>query len=624
MFDNSILKQNRMALLLVGAVVAGLIGGCDAVSTTPDTLSEDEFNDTVRDSRPEVNTDETFRIRFGESTMIRADEAATFSDPGAFSFEFCGLDTSEEAQELVVPGSLDCASGDSLTLSAKPFTTDLGKIAATDTVKVNVIVRFTGQDNKTALSDSAQISVKVNRPGEVELFDNSRGAIAPADTIVIDASTSIQTWSVRNPGDEPVSWTIEKIPGTAEIIDAFDPASGQDLGAGDSTTLTVSFNLNGGAERKSLFRIVGSGSVGTSIDDYIIAQRVVVPDIASVVFESRPGSEMMYGPLSNAVERGIPSLFTICGEGFIEPFNSTIELTNQGTGESESIFSVTSATGCEGFVANVDVSASQQVNAELSLSIINSGPELGDTSDQWETSILVVDNFGPAIPANFGVLLDQAQVHLDVSWCESESEDVAQYKLLRTEEGLPDTLTFNVDQLLRISDTGCPTDAKLKFLDRGNLIAGEDYAYRVFGVDDQGNVGAETSEQSQIFAVYPAPQWVDTPDSVMSTPGSLTLNWNHLTVVPSGLGGIEDYLVFRDTDPAFDPDLPSTVDPGLEIGGNFIGFVDIDMNPCTTCTYTDSGLESNTTYYYKIVASAFMGNDRINGLPSEVRSGSPD
>ncbi len=90
-----------------------------------------------------------------------------------------------------------------------------------------------------------------------------------------------------------------------------------------------------------------------------------------------------------------------------------------------------------------------------------------------------IDTTGPVAPTNFAVSVNE-DLEVDITWTDPTDDDILEIKILKSEDG-----TNFFQTTLLIAGTETYTDTY--------VIEGETYSYKIVGVDDNGNIGAETN-----------------------------------------------------------------------------------------------------------------------------------
>lgn len=191
-----------------------------------------------------------------------------------------------------------------------------------------------------------------------------------------------------------------------------------------------------------------------------------------------------------------------------------------------------------------------------------------------QIKIKVQDTTPPSQPATVG-FVNIGSSSLTVTWSESSSSDVAGYNIYRSTDGTNYTLVGSTENVSFI-DTG--------LLD-ANLNGDIQYYYRVRAYDLAGNLSTNASASVRT-AVAPvdnvAPSKPVGINVVGDGPARAKISWAAGPVSE----GVVGYCIFRSSD-----------------GVNFY-----KVGVSSNTTYTDTGMQGGTVYYYQVAAHDISGN----------------
>ncbi|QRK07426.1 glycoside hydrolase family 9 protein [Archangium violaceum] len=188
------------------------------------------------------------------------------------------------------------------------------------------------------------------------------------------------------------------------------------------------------------------------------------------------------------------------------------------------------------------------------------------------------DTIPPASPVGLLAAASNPS-RLNLQWSANTEPDLASYNLYRST-----TSGFTPSASNRIA-TGLTTTA---YADTG-LSASTTYYYKLTAVDTSGN---ESSASSQASATTSAPDSVPpaAPTSLSATAASSSQI--QLTWAANAEADLKGYNLYRSTTSGFTPSASNRIASGI-----------------TAASYSDSGLNASTTYYYKLTAVDTSGNE---------------
>ena len=188
------------------------------------------------------------------------------------------------------------------------------------------------------------------------------------------------------------------------------------------------------------------------------------------------------------------------------------------------------------------------------------------------------DTTPPAVPGSV-TATPLSMTEIDLDWADNGESDLASYSVYRSQ------LTgFLPDVSNRIA-SGLTASA---YSDSG-LSAGSTYYYLVTAMDVSGN---ESDPSAEVSATTEAPD--TTPPAAPSAVSAVEVSSAQIDIdwADNGESDLAGYAVFRGTQAGFTPDATNQVASGL-----------------TASQFSDTGLASGTTYYYRVTASDASGNE---------------
>ena len=200
------------------------------------------------------------------------------------------------------------------------------------------------------------------------------------------------------------------------------------------------------------------------------------------------------------------------------------------------------------------------------------------------TVIAEVPNVRPPGAVTLSPVDGAAEDRLGISWSRSGDEDFAGYILYRSTDGFVDENDSEIANITDREDT--------RFADTG-LMENTEYFYRIF-VEDTAGLTASSSQISGTTKNL-APPAVSLMEASQVDTMAATLTWES-----SDVHDFDSYRLYRD------------IGPGV---GTFSTLV-VEVKEAEVTTFRDSGLDPNTTYYYRV----FVVDDGTN--PGPMESGS--
>ncbi len=268
--------------------------------------------------------------------------------------------------------------------------------------------------------------------------------------------------------------------------------------------------------------------------------------------------------------------------------SSKIDLAWTDNSDDEDGFDIERKTTAGGTYAYVDsVAANVTAYQDTGLSaettyyyrvLAYRGNAESDYSNEIWTTTPEVDLTPPAAPTGLvGFGISTSDIYL--TWQNNSEPDLAGYNLYRsTVSGFEPNLSTLVDTLI----------TETTYLDSG-LNHSTTYYYKLTAVDISDN---ESLPSSQISVTTQTPDLTPpaAPTGLSATAtgsGSINLNWNDNSEID-----LAGYNVYRSLSSGFVPD------SGNRVAENV-----------TSSDYSDSGLDPNTTYYYKVTAEDESQNE---------------
>ena len=194
---------------------------------------------------------------------------------------------------------------------------------------------------------------------------------------------------------------------------------------------------------------------------------------------------------------------------------------------------------------------------------------------------------------------------VDVSFAASSASDVVGYNVYRALSAFTDKANA-----VKIND-GLLTERSIR---DDELINGKKYFYRVTAVDDVGNESALGAIASTI-PVDDLPPGLPEAFTAEASDGVVSLSWK-----AGGEADLDGYKVYRatvttppgvDLDEAIaEEDAGAKSKSGVEIGDEVL----VNSEPAAE-SLTDSDVENDVTYRYRIAAVDTVGNESNRGLP---------
>ena len=190
----------------------------------------------------------------------------------------------------------------------------------------------------------------------------------------------------------------------------------------------------------------------------------------------------------------------------------------------------------------------------------------------------------PGVSVPSGVIASGGIKKIELSWNPSADDGLLGYNVYRSTQS-----DLGYTRLSGIEGTSFTT-GQTTYIDSG-LTGGNIFFYRVSAVTDDGESersafsGATVSTDIRSPA---APTFLD-GEAIIGDPAALTLEWKAPTTDVGGadLTGLVNYLIYR----------------GDNVSGPFT-----QVGSSSTTTYTDDGLEAQTTYFYEVEALDEEGN----------------
>lgn len=184
------------------------------------------------------------------------------------------------------------------------------------------------------------------------------------------------------------------------------------------------------------------------------------------------------------------------------------------------------------------------------------------------------DTTPPSAPT--GLSASGSGTTVSLNWTDNASSDgVSYYNVYRST-----TSGFSIS-----SSTKIGTATASAYSDTGRS-QGTPYYYKVTAVDGSDNESSASSQASVTIADTTAPSAPSNLSASVTAETTVSLNWND----NAASDGVSYYTVYRSETSGFTPS-----------SGN-------DLGTATSSAYTDSTIDINTTYYYKVTAVDAAGN----------------
>ena len=206
----------------------------------------------------------------------------------------------------------------------------------------------------------------------------------------------------------------------------------------------------------------------------------------------------------------------------------------------------------------------------------------GESAQSGEASATTTTGPVPAIPTGLtATAISSSQI--DLSWT-ANSDSPLRYRVYRS--------LINGGTLTLIDSVDHPTTSYSNV----GLNTSTTYYYKITAVNDNGESGESDQASATTFGLPPAVPTNLTATSAGS--GQIDLSWTASTGSPT------EYYIYRS---------PTS-------GGTFTVIDSVDH---PTASYSDTGLESLTTYYYKISANNAWGESALTVEVNATTDGSP-
>ena len=206
------------------------------------------------------------------------------------------------------------------------------------------------------------------------------------------------------------------------------------------------------------------------------------------------------------------------------------------------------------------------------------GDEVSATTENSAPEAVVLDEIA---------VLDSAS--LGLSWSKNEEDDFQSYRVYRSPYAGVNLSSKLIGEITDPSQT--------TIVDSG-LVDNREYWYRVY-VLDQGGLAVGSNEESGTTE-NSAPLQVSLSPPQDQQENSLTLSWSQ-----SPAYDFSSYKLYR------------SLSPGVSSGSQLV----VQLMERTSTTYQDTGLTSNTTYYYRVyvvdTGEKATGSNEVSGKTSE-------